>query len=185
MSNVVAKEILRPLRLPGYAFLSLTILLQAADFIIAVAPFRLSAIMWRFSALAGASANIGNVLLLLLLLYVFALLLQDSAGLATVVGLASILAIVLVGCGFAFTLDAIQLRTRVDPSVVHRFDLAAVEAILKFLTQGIVSSLMAFSALRSWRLSKRQYMLRGERPLEDAGVLIRSITPAPPRVVQD
>jgi hypothetical protein len=182
MATVAARDILRPLRLPAYTFLGLTILLQGADFLLTVAPFRPSAVMWRFSALAGASSNVGNILLLLLLLYVFALLLQDGAGLATVVGLTSVLAIVLFLAGAAFALDALQLRSRVDSQVVQRFDVAAAEAILKFIAQGVVSILMAVSALRSWRLAKRQTMYRGERTSEEL-VMMRN-TPSP-RPVQD
>jgi hypothetical protein len=109
-------------------------------------------------------------------------LLQDGAGLATVVGLTSVLAIVLFLAGAAFALDALQLRSRVDSQVVQRFDIAAAEAILKFIAQGVVSILMAVSALRSWRLAKRQTMYRGERTSEEL-VMLRN-TPSP-RPVQD
>jgi hypothetical protein len=131
----------------------------------------------------AAPSNVGNVLLLLLLLYVFALLMQDGPGLAAVVGLTSVLAIVLFVAGAAFALDALQLRSRVDTQVVQRFDVTAAEAIVKFIAQGIVSVLIAVSALRSWRLAKRhQVRLRGERVPEEL-VMMRN---APsPRPVQD
>ena len=184
MPSVTARDILRPLRLPAYAFLGLTILLQGADFFLAIAPLRLTAVMWRFSALAGASANVGNVLLLMLLLYVFALLLQDGGGLATVVGVSGVLALLLFLAAAAFALDSLQLRSRVDAQVVHRFDIAAAEGILKFTAQGIISVLMAVSALRSWRIARRQHMYRGDRPSEEV-LIVRNTPPTPPRAIQD
>lgn len=181
MASTTPRDVLRPLRLPGYAFLGLTILLQTADFFINVAPFRPTAVMWRFSALGQASGSIGNALLLILLMYVFALLLQDSPALATVTALTALLALILFLSGAAFALDALQLRSRVDSQVVRRFDIASAEAIIKFVAQGVIATLMSISALRSWRLSKRQ-TFRPDRSSEEM-MVVRS-TPSP-RPVQD
>lgn len=178
MASTTPRDVLRPLRLPGYSFLALTILLQTADFFITVAPFRPTAVMWRFSALGTASGSIGNALLLILLLYVFALLLQDSPALATVTGLTAFLALILFLSGAAFALDALQLRSRVDPQVVKRFDIAAAEAIIKFVAQGVIAALMSISSLRSWRLSKRAGFREG-RASEEMFVVRNNPSPRP------
>lgn len=181
MPPIAPRDVLKPLRLPGYAFLTLTLLLQMLDFIISVLPARFNAVMWRFSVLGGASQSVGNILLLILLLYVFALLLGDRSALASICFLSGILAAVLLLCAAAFSLDAIQLRGRVDATAVSRFDVASVEAVAKFVTQSIVAGLMCLSALRSWRLAQ-QLEGRRERGADDL-VVVRA-TPSP-RSAQD
>ncbi len=119
--------------------------------------------MWRFATLGSASGNVGNILLLILLLYVFALLLQDRPALLIVSISTAILSLSLILAGAAFSLDAMQLRSRIDAQVVQRFDIASAEAIVKFIAQGIVSALLSLSALRSWRLLTREFH-RDERP---------------------
>jgi hypothetical protein len=182
MAPSAPRDVLRPLRLPGYSFLAMTILLQTADFFIAIAPYRPEAVMWRFSALGQASGSIGNILLLVLLLYVFALLLQDTPALATVSAVTGLLALILFLAAAAFALDALQLRSRVESQIVRRFDIAAAEAMFKFVVQGVISGLMSLSALRSWRISKRT-ALRTERTSEE--MLVMRNTPAVSRPAQD
>lgn len=181
MPPLASRDVLRPLRLPGYSFLALTLLLQMTDFILSVIPLRPAAVMWRFATLGGASNTIGNVLLVILLLYVFALLLGDRPALAVISAVTAVLATILVLGGAAFALDAIQLRSRVDAAGVGRFDIISAEAIFKFLAQGVVAGLMSLSSLRSYRVQTRQ-QLRDERLPEDM-VVVRG-TPAP-RPVQD
>jgi hypothetical protein len=180
--QIAPREILRPLRLPGYSFLGLTLLLQLADFFISTLPLRPSAVMWRFSMLGGASNAVGNILLLILLLFVFALLLGDRMALTVIAGITAVLAAILFLAGAAFALDALQLRSRVDATAVRRFDVASAEAIFKFFTQGVVAGLMSVSALRSMRLQQR-LMLRDERSAEEM-IVVRTATPTP-KPIQD
>src|SRR5260221_492432 len=126
--------------------------------------------MWPFATLGSASGNVGNILLLILLLYVFALLLQDRPALLIVSISTAILSLSLILAGAAFSLDAMQLRSRIDAQVVQRFDIASAEAIVKFIAQGIVSALLSLSALRSWRLLTREFH-RDERPSQEMVVV--------------
>ena len=77
MASIASRDLLRPLRVPAYSFLAVTIVLQVADFVLGVMPIRPLAVIWRFGAIGSASNIVGNVLLLLLLTYGLALALGD------------------------------------------------------------------------------------------------------------
>ena len=171
MPATAPRDVLRPIRVPAYSFLAVTLFLQLSDFVLGMLPLRPTAVVWRFQAFAVAANNIGNILLLILLFYAFALLLNDRMGLIVVLFVTTVAAVILFLAAGGFALDTLQLRSRVDQQLIAKFDQASAGTMIKFVVQGVISALFALSALRSYRSATREYV-REERGGDDT-VLVR------------
>ena len=171
MASIASRDLLRPLRVPAYSFLAVTIVLQVADFVLGVMPIRPLAVIWRFGAIGSASNIVGNVLLLLLLTYGLALALGDRRVVVVVGAFTALVAIMLFLSAGSFALDALQLRAKIEANAVRQFDLASGEALSKFIIEGIISTLFAVSAFQSWRAADRADQ-RGDRT-DDEMLVIR------------
>jgi hypothetical protein len=151
-----SRDFLRPLRTPAYAFLGATLLFQFADFALSALPFTPGSPVWRFAMVGSFVNNIGNVLLLVALLYGLALYFGSRA-VVIIVGLIALLcALMSLGGGAAFVLDALQLRGKVDPQNLRKFDIQAAEVLLKSVIEGIVSMLFVVSAFRGYSATTRE-----------------------------
>ena len=144
------------LRRPALVFLVVTLILQFADLIVTISPILPTRIMWRYNALGSASSMMGNVLLLILLLFAVSLLFRMNAGLALVALVAGIVALIcFLGAG-VFILDTLQLRGKVEPQVAKGFVLASAQALWRFVINGVIAGLFATSSLRAWRAGARE-----------------------------
>lgn len=159
---------LSPLRLPAYAFLVITLLFQIGDFLLVSAPWRFGAVAWRFTAFGTFSNTIGNVILLILILYALALAMGDRK-IVLGVGIlcAGMAAVVLLGSA-AFALDAIQVRKGVAVGSTAGFDVLWRQGMIRALCYGTVLALFAFSAVRAWRTQRKNARQSG-RGGEDTG----------------
>lgn len=160
---------------------------QLEDFIQNILPMRPSVIVWRFATLGSVTNNVGNFLLLILLLYAISLVFADWRPLVFIGSITALGAVILLLSAGAFALDAVQLRSRVDPAAVSKFDMASAMALVKFVTDSILCGLIATSAFRSWGVGKREAMR--ERGNEDMLVvrpgLQRPSSPSPkPAIIQ-
>lgn len=143
------RDFLRPIRTPAYAFLGVTLCFQISDFLLGAMPFSPGSAMWRFAAASGFANNVGNILLLLTLLYAVSLKFGDRAAMTIVGVFAAIGTLILFGAAASFALDAVQLRGRVAPQNVRKFDVGSAQTLLKFVVQGFVSMILAVSAYRA------------------------------------
>lgn len=156
MPPTASRDILRRLRTPAYLFLIVTLLFQSVDFVMGVAPFRFESVVWRFSTAGGAANGSGNFLLLILLVYAVALVFGDTRALWFAGAVSAVIAVaLLVGTG-SFVLDALQLRARVDPAGVRKFDVATAQALAKLVVETGVATLFAISAFRAASAAKRE-----------------------------
>ena len=152
----VLDDVGRHLRWPAFVFLVVTVALQVADLIVTISPITPTNIMWRFNALGSAASMIGNVMLLILLLFFVSLLVRANSGLALVALLAGIVALCcFLGAGF-FILDSIQLRGKVEPQVAKGFVIASAQALWRFLVYGLIAVLFATSSFTAWRARRRE-----------------------------
>jgi hypothetical protein len=165
MAPSLNRDIGRRLRIPAYAFLAVTLLLQSADYFLGLLPLQVGSIVWRFAAIGSGANIVGNVLLLILLLYVASLAAGDRPMLIVVGILSVLVALCLFGGAGVFTLDALQLRARVEARAVAKFDLASGQALFKMGVEGLVGVLFAVSAFRSANALRRE-TLREDRPSE-------------------
>ncbi|MEP7001468.1 MAG: hypothetical protein ABI969_13370 [bacterium] len=156
MPTSVNREFLRRLRLPAYAFLGSTLVFQIADFVLGLVPFQFELITWRFASLGTCANIVGNVLLLILLIYAMSLMSADRPAMLIVGVLSLLSAVFLLGATGVFALDAIQLRSKVEPTGLQVFDFGTSQAVVKLFIEGILSALFAFSALRSMVINQRE-----------------------------
>jgi hypothetical protein len=170
MASTLSRDILRPIRAPAYTFLIVTVTLQITDFLLNIMPMRPLAVIWRFGMLGSGANIIGNVLLLLMLFYALALALGDRRVVVGVGVFAALIAVILFLAAGSFTLDAVQLRSKIEAKAVGQFDLASGEALAKFIIEGIIAVMFAVSAFKSWRAANRDVQ-RGDRTNDEMLVI--------------
>ncbi len=174
MTNPTNRELMLRLRVPAYAFLFATLVFQLFDYAAAQLPLRFDSVLWRFTALGSAANAIGNVLLLLLLIYALSLVTSDRIVITFVGVTCAFAALFLLAGGGVFTLDGLQIRASLDPGARTKFDLATWQALVKLVAEGVIAALFAFSAFRA--LSA---MMRGDRT-PDAPIFVHpSVLRAP------
>jgi len=115
-----APDLIRRLRAPGYLIMAVTSILPLIDLLMAISPMHLGTVMWRFGAVGLVSSAVGAPLLVLTLVYALALLCGDRKVVITVGVIAALVALLmLLGAG-SFTLDALQMKGRVNPAALDR-----------------------------------------------------------------
>lgn len=158
-----APDLLRRLRAPGYLIMAVTSILPIIDLMMAISPMHPGTVMWRFGAVGLISSAVGAPLLVLTLIYALALLSGDRKVVIAVGVIAVLLAVLMIGGAGAFTLDALQMKSRVNPVALTKFKGASALALLKLVVMGIAAIVLAVSAFRSSRLVKRE-VVRSNRP---------------------
>ena len=158
-----APDLIRRLRAPGYLIMAVTSILPLIDLLMAISPMHLGTVMWRFGAVGLVSSAVGAPLLVLTLVFALALLCGDRKVVITVGVIAALVALLmLLGAG-SFTLDALQMKGRVNPAALDKFKGASALALVKLVVMGIASIVLAVSAFRSTKLMKRD-TVRATRP---------------------
>jgi len=143
--------------------MAVTSILPLIDLLMAISPMHFGTVMWRFGAVGLVSSAIGAPLLVLVLVYALALLCGDRKVVITVGVIAAIIAVVmLLGAG-SFTLDALQMKGRVNPAALDKFKGASALALVKLIVMGISAIVLAVSAFRSAKLAKKD-VVRATRP---------------------
>ena len=158
-----APDLIRRLRAPGYLIMAVTSILPLIDLMMAISPMHPGTVMWRFGAVGLISSAVGAPLLVLVLVYALALLCGDRKVVITVGVIAAVLAVLMIVGGGSFTLDALQMKGRVNPAALDKFKGASALALVKLVVMGISAIVLAVSAFRSAKLSKRE-TVRAARP---------------------
>lgn len=151
-----APDLIRRLRAPGYLIMAVTSILPLIDLLMAISPMHPGTVMWRFGAVGLISSAIGAPLLVLTLVYALALLCGDRKVVITVGVIAVLIALLMVAGAGSFTLDALQMKGRVNPAALDKFKGASALALVKLVVMGIASIVLAVSAFRSAKLAKRE-----------------------------
>jgi hypothetical protein len=176
-----APDLLRRLRAPGYLIMAVTSILPLIDLMMAISPMHPGTVMWRFGAVGLVSSAVGAPLLVLTLIYGLALLFGDRKVVIAVGVIAALIAVfLLVGAG-AFTLDALQMKSRVNPVALDKFKGASALALLKLVVMCVASAVLAVSAFRSSRQTKREVVRTGRA----GNTLIVGQTAAPKSVTAE
>ena len=151
MAAPAYSERLRPIRIPAYSFLAITLLFQVADFALGVMPFHLEQLVWRFATIGSLANNIGNILLLIFLLKVAAITYRDRPALLAIGVITAVGAVFLLLCTASFTLDIIQLSGKVQAAATTRFLATSGEALVKCIVESVLFAMISASAFRIWR----------------------------------
>jgi hypothetical protein len=156
MGTTLSRDLPRQVRTPAYVFLWVMLLLQGLELAVGVMPLQPGSVVWRFTTAGSFVANAGNMILLIMLLYWLGLTFTDRFVIAAVGVVTGVLALLLFAGAASFVLDALQLRGKVDPSGMRKFNVASAQVLLKFLLDGVVSLLFAVSSFRSFYAASRE-----------------------------
>jgi hypothetical protein len=162
----------------GYLILGLATALPIIDYFLSIAPFHPGMTSWRFGAIGLlATYSMGTVveLFLVMVLAVAA----NHRRMVTFVGvIAGILAVFILGAGLLFILDTLQTRSLVNPVSMRRFDVAAIEAMLKLFSFGIAAAWLCRVGLRRYarddigrgRVTSQNIPIIGRQPIPERTV---------------
>jgi hypothetical protein len=114
MTPPAPNSLARHLRVPGYLFFGIAMILPVLDLLVSVYPIRLDTVVWRFGAVGLLSSAIGAPLLVLFFVFALAVFCGDKKVIMTVGVVASLIALLLVAGTGSFALDALQMKRRVQ-----------------------------------------------------------------------
>jgi hypothetical protein len=170
MTPPAPNSLARHLRLPGYLFFGIAMILPMLDLLVSVYPIRLGTVVWRFGAVGLLSSAIGAPLLVLFFIFALSVFLGDRKVIITVGVIASLVALLLIAGTGSFALDALQMKRRVQAAAQQRFMLASMQAMLKLILESISAIVLAISAFRA--LSKAKTVSATRSEARGAGSLI-------------
>jgi len=162
MTPPAPNSLARHLRLPGYLFFGIAMILPMLDLLVSVYPIRLGTVVW--------SSAIGAPLLVLFFIFALSVFLGDRKVIITVGVIASLVALLLIAGTGSFALDALQMKRRVQAAAQQRFMLASMQAMLKLILESISAIVLAISAFRA--LSKAKAVSATRSEARGAGSLI-------------
>jgi hypothetical protein len=154
MTPPAPNSLARHLRVPGYLFFGIAMILPVLDLLVSVYPIRLDTVVWRFGAVGLLSSAIGAPLLVLFFVFALALFCGDKKVIMTVGIVASLIALLLVAGTGSFALDALQMKRRVQAAAQQRFMMASAQAMLKLMLEAISAVVLAISAFRTMNKAK-------------------------------
>jgi hypothetical protein len=179
MISSAPNSLARHLRVPGYLFFGIAMLLPVLDLLISIYPFRLGTVVWRFGAVGLLSSAIGAPLLVLFFVFALALFAGDRKVVIAVGVLAALIALLLISGSGSFVLDALQMKRRVQAAAQQRFMMASAQAMLKLVLESITSIVLALSAFRALSKAKVVAAQRNEPRGSAALVMGRQSSPRP------
>jgi hypothetical protein len=154
MTPPAPNSLARHLRVPGYLFFGIAMILPVLDLLVSVYPIRLDTVVWRFGAVGLLSSAIGAPLLVLFFVFALAVFCGDKKVIMTVGVVASLIALLLVAGTGSFALDALQMKRRVQAAAQQRFMLASAQAMLKLILEAISAVVLAITAFRTMNKAK-------------------------------
>lgn len=149
MTPSAPNSLARHLRVPGYLFFGIAMVLPVLDLLVSVYPLRLGTVVWRFGAIGLLSSAIGAPLLVLFFIFALAVFAGDRKVIVTVGVVAALIALLLVAGTGSFALDALQMKRRVQAAAQQRFMMASMQAMLKLILESISAVVLAIYAFRT------------------------------------
>lgn len=180
MISSAPNSLARHLRVPGYLFFGIAMLLPVLDLLISIYPFRIGTVVWRFGAVGLLSSAVGAPLLVLFFVFALALFAGDRKVVIGVGVLAALIALLLISGSGSFVLDALQMKRRVQAAAQQRFMMASAQAMLKLVLESITAIVLAISAFRALSKAKVVAAQRNEPRGSAALVMGRQSSPRPP-----
>jgi hypothetical protein len=157
LSDTIVKRI----RTVGYLVLFLATVFPLMDYAVGLWPFALGNATWRFGAIGLLTNYTVGATVSLFFLLTLAAAANDRRVLLAIGVVAALGALFLLGCTVLFVLDALQVRARVTPQAMRRFEYAAIQGVLKMLCLAIANAVMTRSAFKAARREARA-VLRGK-----------------------
>lgn len=145
----ISTDVVRRLRIPGYVVMTMLTALPIIELAATAWPPQFSVVAWRFSVVGVAGATAITTVIGLFFIYAIALIAGDRAVLWVVSGLCAAFAILCIGAGAMFPLDALQMRGQVRPEALSRFSAASMVAMVKICAAALVYGALAVSSFRA------------------------------------
>lgn len=154
---------LERLGLPAWLLALILVLFPVLDLLPALWPLQPGEIAWRFSVGGLVSRIVLMPLIGLALAYAAAVLLDQVRVLKVLAVLNALLVLVLLAGVMVFVMDASQMRLRVAPDALDRFDVGAATALVKY---GLGCLILLGLLVSEWRtastMSRRREAARSE-----------------------
>jgi hypothetical protein len=154
--------LVRRLRAPGYLILGIAMVFPLLDLLVSVLPLRPATVVWRFGAVGLLSSAIGAPLLILFFIFVLAYFSGDRKVMVVCAAIAALIALLMIGMGGTFALDALQMKRRVQAAAQPKFLMACAQAMLKLGAEGLAALVLAVSAFRTLKGAKAPPVVRTE-----------------------
>lgn len=149
MLTSAPNSLARRLRVPGYLFLGIAMILPVIDLFVGIYPFRLGQVVWRFGAVGLLSSAVGAPLLVLFFVFALALFAGDRKVVIGVGIVAALIALILIGGAGSFSLDALQMKRRVQAAAQLKYMMASGQALFKLLLEALSAIVLSISAFRA------------------------------------
>ena len=160
-SNQAFDDFVARVRTPGYLIFFVVLIIPVVDYAAAMLPMHLSNPTWRFGAMGLSGGYAVATIAELYLFFALAVAARDRKVIITVGVVAAVIAVVLLGSSAIFVLDALQTRALVTPATMNRFDMGAVEAMIKLLLGVVAGAVLALAAFRTARRSRETASRKG------------------------
>lgn len=160
-SNQAFDEFVARVRTPGYLIFFVVLIIPVVDYAAAMLPMHLSNPTWRFGAMGLSGGYAVATIAELYLFFAMAVAARDRKVIITVGVVAAVIAVVLLGASAIFVLDALQTRALVTPTTISRFDMGAVEAMIKLLLGVVAGAVLAMAAFRTAKHSRETASRKG------------------------
>ena len=145
---------MRRLRVPGYVILTLTFLLPFIDLIIGNQPLHPGLVQWRFQTLSMLANALTAPIFILVMIYALGLAAGDRKAVVIVAVIAALLTVVVIASAGTFVLDGLQMKRRVQASLMPRFDSAFMSTLIKYAAFAPALLIFAVSAFRTSRMER-------------------------------
>lgn len=166
------------LRVPGYLILGIATILPLIDLLIQVWPLRVGTLAWRFGFVGLFSDRVSAPILLLFLMYALALASGDRKVMIFIAAVSALLALFLLSGMGSFALDTLQMKRRVPPAQVAKFNVTAVQAMAKLGLQALSALVLSVSIFNTIRKAPKVVPARGEGRGQSSLIVGRSPTAA-------
>jgi hypothetical protein len=154
-SSVAFDEFVARVRAPGYLIFFIVLIIPLVDYGAVMLPVHLSNATWRFGAVGLSGGYAVATIAELYLFFALAVAAKDRKVVIAVGVVSALIAVVLLAGSAGFVLDTLQTRRLVAPVNVQRFDMGAVESLLKLMLGVLTGAVLAVSAFRAARRSRQ------------------------------
>ena len=159
-----ASEAVRRTRAPAYVIATLVLIVPLMEVGASAWPYRIHDPQWRIGVITAAAGASTAILLGLLLIYVAGTLFDDRPAISLAGSIGALMTALCVMAGGSFVLDALQLKGQVSPGSEDRYNVVSALALSKIGFAGFAALVVAVSAFRASRDSRRASRRQAKRP---------------------
>ena len=170
-------EIGRGLRVPGYLIMAMMTIVQMVDVGMRASPLRIHSAAWRLGVVTASANGVGTPLLALFLTLVLAVAARDRFVTLFVGVLSAVFAFLCFVAIGVFTLDALQMKSQVQPGFSHQYDVASLWLAVRLAMSAVAFAILTISAIRLAKPMQGESMRRGRSQTASTVVGVKRTPP--------